>query len=81
MCGMWYEVKDVMILLGVAQSKAYQVIRELGKEIITMQVPGEDYCYATPPGGKIQKIYFCKKFMFDQAECDKLIKASTGKGA
>lgn len=70
---MWYSVDDVMVLLDVAQSKAYQVIRELGNEIAKTKIPGKDRCYARPPAGKIQKSYFCEKFMFDQAECDKVL--------
>lgn len=70
---MWYTAADVMILLGVGQSKAYEVIRDLGNEIAKTKIPGKDRCYARPPAGKIQKAYFCEKFMLDRSECDKLI--------
>lgn len=70
---MWYTVDDVMILLGVGQSKAYQVIRDLGDEIAKTKIPGKDCCYARPPAGRIQKSYFCEKFMLDRFECDTII--------
>lgn len=70
---MWYTADDVMILLGVGQSKAYQVIRTLGNEIANTKIPGKDRCYARPPAGRIQKSYFCEKFMLDRFECDTLI--------
>lgn len=70
---MWYTADDVMILLGVGQSKAYQVIKALGDEIAKTKIPGKDHCYARPPAGRIQKSYFCEKFMLDRFECDILI--------
>lgn len=70
---MWYTVDDVMILLGVGQSKAYQVIKALGDEIAKTKIPGKDRCYARPPAGRIQKSYFCEKFMLDRFECDSII--------
>ena len=70
---MWYTADDVMILLGVGQSKAYQVIKALGDEIAKTKIPGKDRCYARPPAGRIQKSYFCEKFMLDRLECDSII--------
>ena len=70
---MWYTADDVMILLGVGQSKAYQVIKALGDEIAKTKIPGKDHCYARPPAGRIQKSYFCEKFMLDRFECDSII--------
>lgn len=70
---MWYTADDVMILLGVGQSKAYQVIKALGDEIAKTKIPGKDHCYARPPAGRIQKSFFCEKFMLDRFECDILI--------
>lgn len=49
---MWYTVDDVMVLLGVKQAKAYQVIRALGNEIAKTKIPGKDRCYARPPKGR-----------------------------
>lgn len=75
---MWYGVEDVMTLLGVKQSKAYQVIRKLADEIAKTKIPGKDRCYARPPAGKIQKSYFCEKFMFEQVECDDILEQKKG---
>ncbi len=70
---MWYTADDVMTLLNVGKSKAYEVIRNLGNEISKTKIPGKERCYARPPAGKIQKSYFCEKFMFEQAECDRVL--------
>lgn len=75
---MWYTAGDVMVLLGVGQSKAYQVIRALGNEIAKTKIPGKDRCYARPPAGRIQKSFFCEKFMFEQEECDRILEAKKG---
>ena len=70
---MWYGVEDVMTLLGVKQSKAYQVIRKLADEIAKTKIPGKDRCYERPPASRIQKSYFCEKYMFNIEECDKIL--------
>lgn len=70
---MWYTADDVMTLLNVGKSKAYEVIRSLGIEISKTKIPGKERYYAKPPAGKIQKSYFCEKFMFNQAECDRVL--------
>lgn len=75
---MWYTATDVMTLLSVKQAKAYQVIKTLADEIANTKIPGKDCCYARPPAGRIQKSYFCEKFMFEQAECDKILEAKKG---
>lgn len=75
---MWYGVEDIEIILQVAQSKAYQVIRTLGIEISKTKMPDKDRCYARPPAGKIQKAYFCEKYMLDVDDCDKLIAQKKG---
>ena len=75
---MWYGVEDVMTLLGVKQSKAYQVIRKLADEIAKTKIPGKDRCYERPPAGRIQKSYFFEKFMFEQVECDNILEQKKG---
>lgn len=78
MNGMWYNAEDVMILLDVAQSKAYQVIRNLSDEIAKTKIPGTERCYARPPAGRIQKEYFCEKYMFNVSECDNILNNQKG---
>lgn len=63
---MWYTAEDVMVLLDVAQTKAYEVIRELAAGLVAGN-------YSKPPAGKIQKKLFCEKFMLDREECDTLL--------
>ncbi len=70
---MWYTAQDVMILLEVKQTKAYAIIKELGNELVKTKIPGTDRYYARPPAGKIQKSFFCEKFMLNRTECDNLI--------
>lgn len=73
MSGMWYTAGDVMLLLNIGESTAYKVMSNLGKEISKKKIPGKDICYAKPPRGKIQKSYFCEKYMLDMKECDELL--------
>lgn len=73
---MWYTIKDVMAILGVSRAKGYEVMRCMADELEKTKMPGSDRCYARPPAGKIQKSYFCQKFMFDVNECDRLLKQS-----
>ncbi len=47
---MFYEVTDIMNMLGVGRSKAYEIIRKLNTEL-------SDKGYITVPG-KISKKYF-----------------------
>lgn len=75
MSGMWYTAKDVMTLLEVGESTAYKIMTKLGSEITKQKVPGTDHYFAKPPRGKIQKIYFCEKYMLDKTECDAYLKA------
>ena len=75
---MWYTATDVMTLLSVKQAKAYQVIKTLADEIVNTKIPGKDRCYARPPAGRIQKSYFCEKYMLDVDDCDKLIAQKKG---
>ncbi len=70
MSGMWYNANDVMLLLKIGESTAYKVIGKMRSEISKKKIPGKDICYAKPPQGKIQKSYFCEKYMLDVAECD-----------
>jgi len=49
----YYTVEDVMVLLGVKQSKAYSIIRKLRKELISSGNLITEY-----PAGRIPKSYF-----------------------
>jgi hypothetical protein len=70
---MWYTAKDVMVILDACQTYAYAAIKRLADEITATKIPGTEKTYARPPAGKIQKVYFCKKYMLDQKECDRLL--------
>lgn len=74
MPGMWYECKDVMLLLNIGESTAYKIMAKLGSEISQKKIPGKDICYSKPPRGKIQKRYFCDKYMLDVKECDDFLR-------
>lgn len=60
---MWYTAKEVQILLGVASTQSYKIIKELGNQLVKEG-------YSKPPTGKIQKKYLCKQYMLDIVECD-----------
>ena len=49
----YYTVEDVMNLLGVKQSKAYDIMRSLRKELIASGRLIEEY-----PAGSVPKRYF-----------------------
>ena len=49
----YYTVEDVMNLLGVKQSKAYDIMRSLRKELIASGRLIEEY-----PAGRVPKRYF-----------------------
>lgn len=49
----YYTVEDVMNLLGVKQSKAYDIMRSLRKELIASGRLIEEY-----PSGRVPKRYF-----------------------
>ena len=49
----YYDVNEVMEMLGVKQDKAYKIMRSLKKELIAEGKLIEDY-----PSGKVPKRYF-----------------------
>ena len=51
----YYDVNDVMEILGCKENKAYEVIRKLNKEL-----EQKGYIYIS---GKINKKYFNQKYM------------------
>lgn len=56
----YYTVEDVMDLLGVKQSKAYDIMRSLRKELIASGKLVKEY-----PAGRIPKRYFNSKCGID----------------
>lgn len=81
MSSMWYTAKEVMQLLDVGESTAYKIMTKLGSEISQKKIPGKDICYAKPPRGKIQKSYFCEKYMLNMQDCDIFLRANAGEKA
>jgi len=70
---MFYGVEDVMFLIEVRETKAYEIIRELREELANTKIPGTQRTYYKPPAGKIQKRYFCERFNLDPEECDRAL--------
>lgn len=63
---MWYKCTDIMTLLDVSESKAYQIIRNLGDEL-------KNKGFMKPPAGRIQKTYFCERFNLSLDECERVL--------
>lgn len=59
----YYDVSDVMSLLGVSKSKAYSIIRTLRDELVRQGKLSVVY-----PVGKIPKKYFNERCCVDEAE-------------
>ena len=71
----FYGADEITSLLGVSRSKAYEIIRQLRKDLKLLG-------FLSPKAGKIQQSYFCERFMLDPAECDECLRnASTQKEA
>lgn len=56
----FYQVEDVMEMLGVSKSKAYKIIQGLNKELSK-----KGYIIVA---GKVPKKFFCEKFYCDRSE-------------
>ena len=68
----FYGASDLAIILGVSRSKSYEIINGLTADL-------EKIGKLSPKAGRIQKSYFCDRFMLDQKECDKLLKSQIQK--
>ena len=75
---MFYRVKDIMAILGIAQTKAYDIIRDLGNDLAKTKIPSSEKTYCKPPAGRIQKAYFCERYKLDVNECDQYIQTLKG---
>ena len=64
---MFYGVEDVMAILGVKRTKAYEKIKELRSDLVKAG-------YIEPPAGRIQKKYFCERFNLNLKECEAFLK-------
>jgi len=64
-------VEDVMEMLGIGQTKAYQIIRDLNDEI-------EAAGYFRPLGGRVSETYFRERFYLGDANA---IRKNTAKPA
>ncbi len=62
----FYGAEELIIILGVSKSHAYKIIKDLVSDLAKI---GK----LSPKPGKIQKLYFCERFMLDPKECDKII--------
>lgn len=71
---MFYNVKDVSVILNCSDSKAYKTIHSLREQLIAGG-------WEPPPAGKIQKSYFCERFRLDEKETEKLLKSYSSKKA
>lgn len=62
-----YGAKEIMTLLGVSRSKAYDIIRELRDQL-------EQDGKMSPISGKVQARWFCERTNLDLAECQRFLK-------
>lgn len=69
---MFYGSEELQIILGVSRSKAYEIIRDLVAEL-------ESVGKLSPKQGKIQKVFFCEKFMLSREECDAVLEKAKEK--
>jgi hypothetical protein len=70
---MFYYVEDIMQILGIAHTKAYEIIRNLADDLAKTKVPGKEITYCKPPAGRIQKAYFCERFALNVSDCDVML--------
>lgn len=56
-CDRFYSVEDVMSILGVGKSKAYQIMKQFNEEL-----EGEGYFTVT---GRVSKGYFDSRTMYE----------------
>ena len=70
---MWYHANDVALLLGVGRTKSYEIVKTLGEEQAKTKIPGTNRFHQQPPGGMIQKEYFCSAYSLNVKECDKFL--------
>ena len=73
MSTLFYDKNDVMTLVGVAQTKALAIIRELRDDLAKTKMPGHEAYFSKPPAGRIQKRYFCERYNLDLAECEQTL--------
>lgn len=52
---LFFDVEDVKTILGVENTKAYDIISTLRKELVSKG-------YASYPAGRIPKKYFCERY-------------------
>jgi len=66
-------VDDIMEILNIGQTKAYQIIRDLNKEI-------EAAGYSKPLGGRVSETYFRKRYYLgDSVMTNQMPPGKTGK--
>lgn len=70
---MWYHANDVELLLGVARTKSYEIVKTLREEQTKIKIPGTNRFHQAPPRGMIQKEYFCAAYSLNVKECDQFL--------
>lgn len=63
---MWFTVADVMILADCGKTKACAMMAVLREELVKKG-------FAMPPKGKIQKKYYCERYMLALEDCERLL--------
>lgn len=64
---MFFDVEDVMLILGIKNTKAYDIIKELRKELVSKG-------YAEYPAGRIPKKYFCERYYLDLQDVEEMLR-------
>lgn len=70
---MWYHANDVALLLSVGRTKSYEIVKTLAEEQAKTKIPGTNRFHQPPPGGMIQKEYFCSAYSLNVKECDQFL--------
>ena len=62
----FYGAGELMVILGVSRSKAYEIIRKLRVDLESMG-------FLNSKAGRIQQSYFCERFRLSITDCDEFL--------
>jgi len=66
---LFFSVEDVKIILGIENTKAYDIIKELRKELVSKG-------YADYPAGRVPKKYFCERYYLELKDVEEVLQAN-----
>lgn len=64
---LFFDVDDVKAILGLENTKAYEVIGALRKELVSKG-------YANYPAGRIPKKYFCERYYLELEDVEEALR-------